>query len=127
MVVYAVKYEPVSTWNSLIRAILQGIFAKNCLFCNFAPDFCWADQRLRGKFPTIANRELLRAIRDSVPDNSDLLRRIRQSFESQFVDQNACSRRIPACQTFFSWWGLHWRGQVVVPPYYLLLRHTARR
>jgi hypothetical protein len=33
---------------------------QNCLFCNFFPHFCWADQRPRGKFPIVANRELLR-------------------------------------------------------------------
>ena len=76
MVVYAVKYEPVSTWNSLIRAILQGIFVKNCLLCEFSPDFYTDNQRLRLEFPTNANREFFRAIRDSVTDNSDLLHRI---------------------------------------------------
>ena len=44
MVVCAVSYEPVSTPNSLIRAVLQGIFAKNCLFRQSGPDFRSDDQ-----------------------------------------------------------------------------------
>jgi hypothetical protein len=57
MVVCAVRYEPVSTGYSLIKADLQGIFAKNCLFCESDPDFGAEDQRLSGKFPTFVNRE----------------------------------------------------------------------
>jgi hypothetical protein len=57
MVVCTVKYETVSACNSLIRAVLQGIFAKNCLFCEFGPDFGSNDQRLSGKFPTSVNSE----------------------------------------------------------------------
>ena len=57
MVVEAVRYEPVSDCNSLIRAVLQGIFAKNCLFRESGPDFGSNDQRLSGKFPTFVNRE----------------------------------------------------------------------
>jgi hypothetical protein len=57
MVVCAVRCEPVSIPNSLISAVLQGIFAKNCLFGESAPDFGSDDQRLRGKFPTFVNRE----------------------------------------------------------------------
>jgi len=52
MVVCAVRYEPVSTPNSLIRPVLQGIFAKNCLFRESGPDFRSDDQRLSGEFPT---------------------------------------------------------------------------
>ena len=37
MVVCAVRYEPVSIRNSLISAVLQGIFAKNCLCGESAP------------------------------------------------------------------------------------------
>jgi hypothetical protein len=44
MAVQAVLYEPVSTTNSLIRAFLQGIFAKNCLFRESDPDFGSNDQ-----------------------------------------------------------------------------------
>jgi hypothetical protein len=77
VVVCAVRYEPVSTSNSLLKALLQGIFVKICLFCEFAPDFCTYDQGLTGKFPINANREFLRAIRDSTPDISDLSRSIR--------------------------------------------------
>ena len=77
MVVCAVRYEPVSTSNSLLKALLQGIFVKNRLFGEFAPDFCMFNQRLTAKFPTNSNREFLRAIRDSVPDISDLSRSIR--------------------------------------------------
>ena len=40
-----------------ITAVLQGIFAKNCLFCESGPDFGPDDQRLRGKFPTFENSE----------------------------------------------------------------------
>ena len=58
MVVCAVRYEPVSTRNSLISAVLQGIFAKNCLFGESAPDFGSDDQRLSGKFPRCVNREI---------------------------------------------------------------------
>ena len=57
MVVCAVRYETVSGANSLISAVLQGIFAKNCLFGESAPDFASEDQRLSGKFPTFVNRE----------------------------------------------------------------------
>jgi hypothetical protein len=52
MVVCAVRYEPVSTSNSLLKALLQGIFVKNRLFRIFAPDFCMFNQRLTAKFPT---------------------------------------------------------------------------
>ena len=52
MVVCAVRYEPVSTSNSLLKALLQGIFVKNCLFCEFAPEFCTYNQGLTAKFPT---------------------------------------------------------------------------
>jgi hypothetical protein len=57
MVVCTVRYEPVSDPNSLITAVLQGIFAKNCLFCGSRPDFGSDDQRLSGKFPKFVNRE----------------------------------------------------------------------
>jgi hypothetical protein len=52
MVVCAVRYEPVSTSNSLLKALLQGIFVKNCLFCEFVPEFCTYNQALTAKFPT---------------------------------------------------------------------------
>ena len=52
MVVCAVRYEPVSTSNSPLTALLQGIFVKNCLFCEFAPEFCTYNQALTAKFPT---------------------------------------------------------------------------
>jgi hypothetical protein len=52
MVVCAVRYEPVSTSNSLLKALLQGIFVKNRLFGEFAPDFCMFNQRVTAKFPT---------------------------------------------------------------------------
>ena len=57
MVVCTVRYEPVSSRQSLIMGVLQGIFAKNCLFCGSRPDFGSDDQRLSGKFPTFVNRE----------------------------------------------------------------------
>jgi hypothetical protein len=57
VVVCAVIYEPVSTANSLISAVLQGILAENCLFGESAADFGSDDQRFSGKFPTFANRE----------------------------------------------------------------------
>jgi hypothetical protein len=57
VVVCTVRYEPVSTRKSLIMGVLQGIFAKNCLFCGSRPDFGSDDQRLSGKFPTFVNRE----------------------------------------------------------------------
>jgi hypothetical protein len=76
--VCAVKYEPVSTLNSLIRAVLQGNFAKNCLFRQSSPDFGSDDQRLSGEFPTLANREFLREIRDSSFRISELLPEIRE-------------------------------------------------
>jgi hypothetical protein len=57
MVVCAVRYEPVSGAFSQISAVLQGIFAKNCLFGESAPDFGSDDQTLRGEFPKIVNRE----------------------------------------------------------------------
>jgi hypothetical protein len=63
--VRAVIYEPVSTPISLIRAGLQGIFTKNCLFRESGPDFGSDDQWLSGEFPTLANSEFLREIRDS--------------------------------------------------------------
>ena len=78
MVVCAVRYEPVSTTNSLIRAVLQGIFAKNCLFRQSGPDFGSNDQRLSGEFPTLVNREFLREIRDSSFRISELLPEIRE-------------------------------------------------
>jgi hypothetical protein len=78
MVVQAVRYEPVSAPNSLIRAGLQGIFAENCLFRQSGPDFGSDDQRLSGKFPTLANREFLREIRDSSFRISELLLGIRE-------------------------------------------------
>jgi hypothetical protein len=77
MVVCAVRYEPVSTANSLLMALLQGIFVKNRLFRRFSPDFRMFNQRLTAEFPINANREFWRAIRDSAPDISDLSRLIR--------------------------------------------------
>ena len=78
MVVCAVRYEPVSIPNSLIRAVLQGIFAKKCLFRESRPDFGSNDQRLSSKFPTFVNREFLREIRDSSFRISELLPEIRE-------------------------------------------------
>ena len=79
MVVSAVGYEPVSSPNSLIRAVLQGNFAKNCLFRQSCPDFSSDDQRLSGKFPTLANREFFRRIRDSSLRISELFLGIRKA------------------------------------------------
>ena len=78
MAVQAVWYEPVSTPNSLIRAVLQGIFAKNCLFRQSGPDFGSNDQRLSSKFPTLMNREFLRENRESSFRISELLPEIRE-------------------------------------------------
>jgi hypothetical protein len=87
MVVCAVRYEPVSTCNSLIRAILQGILAKKSLFCESGPDFGSDDQRLSSKFPTFVNRELFWDIRESSSGNSELLQKIRHFSESRFVPE----------------------------------------
>jgi hypothetical protein len=87
MVVCAVTCEPVSTRNSLIRAVLQGILTKNGLFCEFGPDFGSNDQRLSDKFPTFVNRELFWDIRDSSSGNSELLQKIRHFSESRFVPE----------------------------------------
>ena len=51
LVVCAVRYEPVSTSNSLLKALLQGIFVKNCLFCEFAPEFCTYNQATYSQIP----------------------------------------------------------------------------
>src|SRR6185437_13055928 len=95
MVVCAVRYEPVSTPNSLIRGVLQGIFAKNCLFRQSGPDFSSDDQRLSGKFPTLANREFLRKIRDSSFRISELLPEIREVPIIVESGRKLCSCSIP--------------------------------
>src|ERR1700682_1575628 len=41
MVVFAVKYEPVSTRKSQITADLQGFFTKNGCFSKFCLSFVW--------------------------------------------------------------------------------------
>jgi hypothetical protein len=50
------------------KADLQGILAKNCLFCESGPDFGAEDQRLSGKFPTFVNRDFFE-IRRAVTAN----------------------------------------------------------
>ena len=58
--------------------VLQGTFAKNCLFRQSDPDFSSDDQRLSGEFPTLVNREFLREIRDLSFGISELLPEIRE-------------------------------------------------
>jgi hypothetical protein len=55
------------------RAVLQGIFVKNCLFGESAPDFGSDDQTLRGEFPKIVNREFFEGIRESSRGISEFL------------------------------------------------------
>ena len=93
--VCAVRYEPVSTPNSLIMAVLQGIFAKNCLFRESKPDFGSNDQRLSSKFPTLANREFFRKIRDSSFPISELLPEIREVPITVESGRKLCSCSIP--------------------------------
>ena len=65
MVVCAVRYEPVSTPNSLIRAVLQGIFRKIRGFAQQRFSVAQLFQRLGWKFPGEASREFFRASREA--------------------------------------------------------------
>ena len=93
--VQAVWYEPVSTPNSLIWAVLQGILAKNCLFRQSGPDFGSDDQWLSSEFPTLANSEFLREIRDLSFRISELLPEIREVPKAIDSGRMACSCGIP--------------------------------
>jgi hypothetical protein len=57
MVVRAVRYEPVSTRISLIRAVLQGIFRKIRGFAQQRPLVTQSFQKLVREFPREASRE----------------------------------------------------------------------
>ena len=57
MVVRAVICEPVSTSNSLIRAVLQGIFCKIRGFAQKRAFVAQSFQTLGRKFPRKASRE----------------------------------------------------------------------
>ena len=65
MVVCAVRYEPVSTSNSLIRAVLQGIFRKIRGFAQQRLSVAQSFQTLGRKFPGEASREFFRASREA--------------------------------------------------------------
>jgi hypothetical protein len=57
MVVVAVRYEPVSTSNSLIRALLQGIFHRIRGFAQQRLSDTQSFQTLGQKFPGEASRD----------------------------------------------------------------------
>src|SRR4029077_16581114 len=64
MVVCAVICEPVSTSNSLLRAVLQGIFREIRGFAQKRAFVAQSFQTLGRKFPTEASREFFRASRE---------------------------------------------------------------
>src|SRR5450631_1299501 len=51
MVVCAVGYEPVSTWNSLLSTVLQGNFRKMRGFAEFWSSIVLQFQSVTAKFP----------------------------------------------------------------------------
>jgi hypothetical protein len=57
MVVCAVRYEPVSDCNSLIRVVLQGIFREIRAFAQNRPLVTQSFQKLVREFPREASRE----------------------------------------------------------------------
>jgi hypothetical protein len=59
MVVYAVRYEPVSTCNSLLTGKLTGIFSISTLLEAIPERKTPVPQPLLGKFPTKINREII--------------------------------------------------------------------
>ena len=101
MVVFAVKYEPVSTRKSQIRADLQGLFTKNGCFCETLPEF-WVDvQRLGSKFPKISISDLFLEISELSGGNCELLRKSRPLLKRRFGLIMPHSVSFPTMQLFY--------------------------
>ena len=65
VVVCAVGYEPVSTWNSLLSTVLQGNFCKVRGFAEFWSPIVLQLQRLTAKFPVQGSREFFKSGREA--------------------------------------------------------------